>query len=203
MFLQGVLYSPVEPHIWYEEILPYIAKCTFIVASTTDVTYCGNIFGSVALPNMYNACTKVELPKFYWFSGVCLSRPHNPYLEMCRNLPNLQELTLAMHSAGLTKQRWAERQITELERNNPEAAKERIKLSVREAVQSYELDALFACDSLRRLRIEYVESEMTAYFCKVGDPMDVLRDLKTYLEQGFVRQAMQVVVELVQISEKA
>ncbi|KAF2622853.1 hypothetical protein BU25DRAFT_351439 [Macroventuria anomochaeta] len=203
LFLKGVHFNPVDSCMWYKEVLPYLSECTFVVASTADVTYGGNIFGSAALPHIYNAVTKVELPKFYWFSGVALNRYHNPYLQMCRNLPNLRELGIAMQTAGLTNQRWPERQIIALERTNPEAAKERIVLSLREVVHRYELDALFACAGLRRLRLEYIESAMTAYFCRVGNPVDVLQDVKTYLEQGFTQRGLQVIVELVRVDEKA
>lgn len=192
-------YDPANSRGWYEEVLPYLTKCTFVVGSTADVNYAGNIFGSAAMPHIYNAVTKVELPKFYWFSGVALNRHHNPYLQMCRNLPNLEELTLKMQTAGLTSQRWSEKQIVALERTNPEASKEKIVLSLREAVHQYEFDALFACGDLRRLRMEYIESAMTAYFCRDGNPVDVLRDLKTYLEQGFAQRNIQIAVELVQV----
>lgn len=203
VFLKGVRFDPVDSRTWYEEVLPYLAKCTFVFVSTTDVTYGGSILGSAALPHLYNAVTKVELPKFYWFGGVGLNRHHNPYLQMCRNLPNLRELTLTMHTAGLTNQRWPERQIIVLECNNPDAAKERIVLSLQEAVHRYELDALFTCGGLRRLRLEYIESAMTAYFCKVGNPVDVLQSIKIYLEQGFAQRSLQVTLELVQMSEEA
>lgn len=201
-FLKGVHFDPASSRKWYEEVLPYLTKCTFVVSSTTDVTYAGNIFGSGALPHIYNAVTKVELPKFYWFSGIALNRHHNPYLQMCRNLPNLRELSLTIHTAGLTKQRWPERQMIVLERDNPEAAKERIVLSLREVVHRCELDALFACAGLRHLCLEYIESAMTAYFCKVGNPVDVLRNVKTYLERGFAQRGIQVVIELVRVDEK-
>lgn len=203
VFLKGVCYDPVDTRTWYEEVLPYLSKCTFVFASTTDVTYGGSILGSAALPHIYNAVTKVELPNFYWFSGVALNRHHNPYLQMCRNLPNLRELSLTLHTAGLTNQRWAERQIPVLERNNPDAAKERIAISLQEAVHRYELDALFTCGGLRQLSIEYIESAMTAHFCKVGNPMDVVQSVKTYLEHGFAQRQLRVAVKLKKADEQA
>lgn len=200
IFLQGVRFDPANAQNWYEELLPHLTKCTFVFLSTADVTYGGSILGSAALPHIYNAVTKVALPKFYWFSGVALNRYHNPYMQMCRNLPNLRELNLTMQTAGVTSQRWPERQIIALESANPEAAKERIVLSTREVVHRYELNALFACASLQHLRLEYVESPMTAYFCRVGNPVDVLRDIKVYLEQGFIQRGLKVSVELLRVS---
>lgn len=202
-FLKGARYDPINPGKWYGAVLPYLSKCTFIVASTADVTYAGAIFSSTALPHIYNAVTKLQLPNFYWFSGVAHNRHHNPYLQMCLNLPNLCELSLTVHPAGLTSQRWAERQIVVLEATNPEAAKERILLPLREVVRFYELDALFACRMLQNLRLEYIESPMITHFCTVGNPMDVAQGIEAYLEQGFYEQGMQVDLELVRIDEKA
>ncbi|KAH6644272.1 hypothetical protein C7974DRAFT_439567 [Boeremia exigua] len=200
-FLKGVRFDPASNRRWYEDVLPYLSKCTFVVSSTADVIYSGNIFSSAALPHIYNAVTKMELPKFYWFSGVALNRHHNPYLQMCRNLPNLRDLSLTIHTAGLTNQRWAERQIAALEQKNPEAAKERILLPLREVVHRYQLDAVFTCGRLQRLRLEYIDSAMTAYFCKVGRPVDVVREVQSYLEQGFIKRGLQVEVELVRLEE--
>ncbi|KAJ4359013.1 hypothetical protein N0V95_002549 [Ascochyta clinopodiicola] len=198
-FLKGVRFDSTNLQKWYEQVLPHVSKCTFIVSSTADVTYGGSIFGSTALPHIYNAVTKMELPKFYWFSGVALNRHHNPYLQMCRNLPNLRELCLTIQTAGLTSQRWPQRQIIALERTNPEAAKERIVLSVQEAVHRYELHALFACTSLHLLHLEYIESAMTAYFCRVGNPVDVLQEIKLHLAQGFAQRGLEVVVDLARV----
>lgn len=199
LFLHGVRYEPTEPRIWFEEFLPLLSKYTFVISSTADVTYSGSIFGSAALPHIYSAVTKVELPKFYWFSGVALNRHHNPYLRLCSNLPNLQELSLTFHTAGLTKPRWAEHQISPLEQSQSEAVKERILLPLREVVLRYELDAVFAFGSLRRLQLCYIESEMTAYFCKVGSPLDVLEEMNTYLGQGFAHRGLRVVLELLRV----
>lgn len=197
LFLRGVCFDPADAQAWFNEVLPLLSTCTLVVSSTADVAYCGEIFGSAALPHIFNAITKVELPKFYWFSGVALNRHNNPYLQMCRNLPNLQELSLTFHTAGLTEQRWAERQVIALEAHKPAAAKERILLSLREVKTRYELEALFACGRLRRLTLNYIESEMVSYFCKVGSPLEVLQEIKAYLAHGFALRGMDVVIELI------
>lgn len=201
VFLKGVRHDPVNTSKWYEEVLPYLSKCIFVFASTADVIYGSSILSSAVIPHIYNAVTKVELPKFYWFGGVALNQHHNPYLQMCRNLPNLRELSLTLHTADLTNQRWAERQIAGLERSNPDAAKERIVVSPQEVMHRYELDALFACGGLRRLRIKVIESAMTAHLCKVGNPMQVVQSVINYLEQGFAQRQMQVAMELTEAAE--
>jgi hypothetical protein len=203
MFLKGVRFDPTNALRWYEEVLPYLSKCTFIVSSTADVAYASSIFGSAALPHFYNAVTKMELTKFYWFGGIALNRHHNPYLQMCLNLPNLRELVITLHTAGLTSQHWPERQIVTLERTNPEVARERTAVSLREAVHRYELDALFTCASLRLVRLEYIESARTAYFCRVGIPAEVVREIRTYLAQGFAQRGLEVAVELLRVDDKA
>lgn len=200
VFLRGVRFDAANSQPWFERVLPYLSMSTFLISSTADITYAGSIFSSMALPHIYKAVTKLEFPKFYWFSGVALNRHHNPYLQMCRNLPNLCELSLTMQTAGLTNQRWPERQIIMLESTNPEAAKERVALNLREALHRYEFNALFACASLCRLRVEYIESAMTAYFCRVGNPVDVLLQIEIYLRQGFAQRGMQVAVELVRVN---
>jgi hypothetical protein len=198
-FLRGVRFESTDERKWYDKVLPYLAECTFVFSSTSDVLYGGSIMSSAALPHVYNAVTKVELPKFYWFSGVAANRNHNPYLQMCRNLPNLRELSFTMQTAAVTTHRFAERQIIALERTNPEAAKERMVLSLRDVVRRYEFDALFSCTSLRRLRMDYVESAMTTYFCRNGNPVAVLREVKTYLEQGFAQRNLEVSIELTRV----
>jgi hypothetical protein len=198
-FLKSVRFNPTDARKWYGDVIPYLSKCTFVFSSTADVTYGGSILGSAALPHIYNSVTKVELPKFYWFSGVALNRHHNPYFQMCRNLPNLREVALTMQTAGVTSSRFAERQMIALELTNPEATKERTVLSLQEVVHRYELNALFTCASLRHLYLEYIECAMTAHFCRVGNPVDVLREIESYLKQGFTKKGLEVVVELVRV----
>ncbi|KAF3011128.1 hypothetical protein E8E13_011422 [Curvularia kusanoi] len=194
-FLRGVRFNPSNTTEWYEVVLPYVSECTVIIASTTDVTYAAAMFGSTALPDLYNAITKVELPGFYWFNGVDLNRQHNPYMQLLRRLPNLRELSFAMHPGGLTTQRWHEREMHEIEPTDPERAKERILRSPQQVINSYELDALFSCQSLHRLRLEYVESPIINHFCPSGNPEDILNNIKAYLQQGFATRSMQVTVE--------
>lgn len=191
-FLKGVVFHSINANTWYGTVLPYLANCNFVVASTTDVTYLGEILASPALPDLRDAVTKLELPKFYWFSGIGSNRLHSPFMQLTRALANLQELTITIHPAGLTNHRWAEREMVAMERTDPEAAKERILLPVAEVVRFYEFEALFACAHLLHLHLKYIESPIVEYFCKTGHPVGVFNALKTHLEQGFTRNHMRV-----------
>ncbi|KAG9201212.1 hypothetical protein G6514_005941 [Epicoccum nigrum] len=193
-FLKGVQYNSTNPATWYEKVLPYLAECTFVIASTADVTYAGAILASSALPDLHSAVTKLHFPKFYWFSGIGSNRLHNPCMQLARTLVNLHELTITLHPGGLTHHRWAEREMLEMERTNPEGAKERLLLPLGEVVHFFEFDALSTCGGLLRLHLEYIESSLMRHFCKTGNPVEVFYALKTYLEQEFARKHMHVVV---------
>lgn len=192
-FLKGVVFSSTNASTWYGKVLPYLANCTFVVASTTDVTYLGEILASPALPDLRDAVTKLQLPKFYWFSGIGSNRLHSPFMQLARALANLHELTITIHPGGLTNHRWAERNMLAMERTDlEEEAKERILLPLGEVVRFYEIDALFACANLSHLHLVYIESPIIEYFCEIGHPIGVFYALKTHLDQRFTRDHMRV-----------
>ena len=41
---------------------------------------------------LFNAVAKVEIPGFYWFSGVAHNRRHNPYFQMLVSLVSIGDL---------------------------------------------------------------------------------------------------------------
>ncbi|KAF2996202.1 hypothetical protein E8E13_001613 [Curvularia kusanoi] len=81
----------------------------------------------------------------------------------------------------------------EIEPTDPERAKERILRSPQQVINSYELDALFGCQSLHRLRLEYVESPMVNRFCPSDNPEEILNNIKAYLQRGFAMRRRQTV----------
>jgi hypothetical protein len=89
--------------------------------------------------------------------------------------------------------------MIEMERTDPERAKERRVKSLRDVVAQYDLGKLLTFDRLQRIRIEYIDCEMTAYFTRAGQPVDVLRELQTFLVTGFAQRGMEVFVELVEV----
>ncbi len=196
-FLNGITFDANHPEQWQEIVLPHVEKLTFVVASSSDMHFAGAMLKSEQLPQLYLAVRKLELPGFYWFSGVQHNRLHNPNVQMAQHLGNLRELTFKMHTAGITTSAFGERQMIQLEREGLERSKERRCLRLADVVAKYELDGLFECRCLRRICIQYIECEMTRHFCRVGNPVNILQGLQTRLIQGFARQGQQVMVELV------
>ena len=154
------------------------------------------MFASRHLPQLSLAIRRLQLPGFYWFSGVQHNRLHNPYMQLARHLPNLRGLSLKMHTAGVTTSAFTERQMIEIETYDPARSKERRCMRVVDVVAKYELDALLQCRALQRLRIEYVECNMTRHFCRIGNPVNVLQGIRARLVDGFARQGQNVVVDL-------
>jgi hypothetical protein len=86
-----------------------------------------------------------------------------------------------------------------LEQTDPVRAKERRVMRLEDVVGKYELHGLLGCASLRRVRLEYIDCDMTRFFTKVGDPADVLRDVVAWLLEAFGGMGREVVVELVRV----
>jgi hypothetical protein len=199
-FLHGFTCTPATGVDWYGSVLPHVRGLTFVVSSTTDLHYAADMFASSQLPHLYDSVTSMEFPGFYWFSGVGHNRPHNPYFQMTATLPNLQFLALRLHTAGVTTSAFGEKKMVELEATDPVAAKERKVLKLMDLVHKYELNGLFVCKHLRRLRLEFVESEMVGFFTKEGNPVDVLKELQMHFINGFAYNRMEVFVELVRVA---
>ncbi|KAF1848739.1 uncharacterized protein K460DRAFT_415240 [Cucurbitaria berberidis CBS 394.84] len=200
-FLHGVVLDSNNPDQWTNVVLPYVAGLTFNVACPPDVHFAGVMFGSPSLPGLYTAVTKLELPGFHWFSGIANNRLHNPNLEMAKNLPNLRELTFRMHTAGITKSAFgSEREMIECEKLDPVRSKDRKCMPYADVAAKYDLGALFACRSLTHVRIEYIDSDMTANATKDQDPVNVLYDIRGWLGHGFAQQGQNVVVDLVRVA---
>lgn len=173
---------------------------TFAISCTTDLHFAADMFASSQLPHLYHNVTKIAFPKLYWFSGVAHNRRHNPYFQMTASLPHLEELTFTLHTAGITTSCFGERQMVQLEATDPQRAKERKIMRLHDVVAKYELNALFACACLRRVRIEYIECEMTAFFTKVGNAVDLLHDIQAFLINGFAGHGLNVFVELARVA---
>jgi hypothetical protein len=198
-FLHGLDITATGPEEWYEVVLPAIRSFTFAVLSTTDLHYAADMFASSQLPNMFTSVTKINFPKLFWFSGVAHNRRHNPYFQMTASLPALEEICFTLHTAGITTSCFSERQMLQLEVTEPLRAKERKVMRLPDLVQKYEINGLFACQRVKYIRIEYIDCEMTAFFTKVGSVVGVLREVQTYLVNGFVQHGLNVLVELVRV----
>ncbi|KAF2030894.1 hypothetical protein EK21DRAFT_111561 [Setomelanomma holmii] len=195
-FLHGVVFNPADADEWYNQVLPALRSTKFIFTSTADLHYAATLFSSSEIPDIYKSVTKIALPKFYWFSGVAHNRRHNPYLAILTSLPNLEQLSITLHTAGLTTSCFGERQMINLEASDPVRAKERKVMALADVVAKYELNGFFACKGLRRVKVEWVDCEMTLFFTKVGRASDLLSDLLAYLISGFAAHSMSVFVEM-------
>lgn len=196
-FLQGNTANANTPDWWFKHILPYVEGLTFNLKSTSDIEFMGVMLASPYHPQLFTAITKVEIPNFYWVSGTVMSRPHNPYFQMAKNLPNLRHLSFRLHNAGMTTSAFSERRMIELEAEDLERSKERRCMHWKDVVYKYELGALLECHSLRQVRIEYLECEMTAHFTKTGNIKNVLQTIQNWMGEGFDRQGQTVDVVLV------
>ena len=201
-FLAGIAFDPNNPRLWFENVLPYVEGLTFNVEGAAEANYMGPMLNSPHLPHLYAAVTKLDIPGFYWFAGAEPSRGHNPHMVLAKNLPKLRQIVFRMHTAGMTVSRWNEKEMIDYEKaGNLALAKERRALKLPKVVAKYELDSLLACRALQRVRVEYIECEMTrANTTRGGDPVQVLRALQIWLNQELNRvQHRNVVVELVRV----
>jgi hypothetical protein len=171
----------------------------FIISSTADLHWSTAMLSTLSLPHLFDHITTVIFNQMYWFSGTSPDRPNNPYFMFASGLRWLRQISFTLHTAGLTKSAFGERVMIEMERTDPERAKERRVKSLRDVVAQYDLGKLLTFDRLQRIRIEYIDCEMTAYFTRGGQPVDVLRELQTFLITGFAQLGREVFVELVEV----
>jgi hypothetical protein len=173
------MYTPATAHIWYSTVLPCFRTLTFEIPTTTNLYYAADLFASSELQDLFNAVAKVEFPGFYWFRGVAHNRVHHPYFQMLVSLPNVEEVSFTMHTAGVTMSAFGEFEMVRLEAVDPIHAKERKVIHLSNLVDQLELDGLFALQQLRSVRIDYIECEITAFFTKRNNPVNVLKEFRT------------------------
>jgi hypothetical protein len=198
-FLHGYVFGPAIEGEWNGIVLPYVNTLTFTVESTTDCHYLANILASSLNPNLFTAIMKIAFPGYYWFTGVQHNRRHHPAMEMAVTLPNLQQIAFRLHTAGITVSCYSEREMVAIEAHDPERAKARKVMHLQDIVAKYELSAIFACRNIRRVRIEYIDCEMTRHFTRVGNTGVVLRDIQAFIVNGFFGLGLNVLVELVRV----
>jgi hypothetical protein len=198
-FLYGVVARPDNPGEWNEIVLPRIQNLIFVISSTVDLHWSTAMLSASSIPHLFDQIISVVFNQMYWFSGTSPDRPNNPYFMFASGLRWLRQISFTLHTAGLTKSAFGERQMIELERTDSERAKERRVKSLRDVVVQYDLAKLLTFDKLRRIRIEYINCEMTAYFTRVGRPVDVLREIQNFLITRFAHRSQEVFVELVEV----
>jgi hypothetical protein len=70
-------------------------------------------------------------------------------------------------------------------------------------VAKLEHDGLFALQALRRVRIDYIECDMTAFFTQWNKSGNVLRGIQNMLINGFTFCGRDVFVELKQVDTRS
>jgi hypothetical protein len=154
------------------------------------------MFRAPFLMNINLAITKLDLRGFHWFSGT---RKINPYFELCAKLPNLEDLTLTLHNAGITTSCFGEREMIRLEGVEPEKARWRKVFALEVIVARYALDAILTFPRLRRVRFETVICKRTAHHTQGASATETFKEIQTWLQRGFARKDREVVVELEQV----
>ncbi|CAG5185715.1 uncharacterized protein ALTATR162_LOCUS11384 [Alternaria atra] len=193
-FLKSITINAVKEDEWNSTVLPYIRLLSFTVASTTDVFFIGAML--IALPSLVNSILKIDISGFHWFSGISDNRRSNPFMVLASNLPSLREMHLTLHTSMMTDSKWGERQLFELERTDPDQAKERRVRSVSEITGRYGMALIFRSSALEYIRLVYIKSEMVTAFVVEGNLEVVLTNLRNWLVQGFREQGREIVVEL-------
>jgi hypothetical protein len=149
--------------------------------------------------NINLAITKIDLRGFHWFSGISSTRKTNPYFELCDKLPNLEELTLTLHNAGITTSRFGEREMIRLEGIEPHKARWRKVFTLEVIVARYTLDSILMLPRLRRVRLETVVCKRTAHHTQGASAEETFKEMQKWLQRGFAWKDREVVVELEQV----
>jgi hypothetical protein len=190
---------------YYTHVLPYLSTCTLVIDSAPDLNWLHAFLTSPGYPQAMHAITKVAFPQMYWFSGVGGNRQANPFLVFLSRLPAVQEVTLTLHTAGLTGSAYSERDRVRMEEADFERSKMLKVLPVQSVVRHYDLARLFECRGLRVVRLHCVTSEMVSYYARqAGEPLDTFREVVAWVKRGF-RDASErdVVVEAAVVTPEA
>jgi hypothetical protein len=185
MFLQQHLGDIADEDRYTNIVLPYIASCTFEIASTLDINFMVAMLKSDSLPGMHKVVTKLAYPRFYWFSGVSNNRKSCPSLAFAASLPAVQELSITFHTAGLTTSAYNERERIRLEATDLEKSKQLRVLRLDDVVKRYDLARIFDCPRLTHVHLECINSEMVVFFARAADPLGPFRDLVHWIQRGY------------------
>jgi hypothetical protein len=193
-FLKGISYHSDKEEEWSKTVLPYIRLLTFTIASTTDTFFIGNMLK--VLPNVSKNVLQIDINGFHWFSGISQNRTKNPYLVLASQLKELKAMAFTLHTAAVTDSLFGERFLLELERTDPERAKQRRVRSVMDVTSRYGMGLMLDNKALERIRLVYIKSDMVAAYTVQGDPEDVLVKIGDWLVEGFRKQGQEVTVQL-------
>ncbi|KAF1960921.1 hypothetical protein CC80DRAFT_489152 [Byssothecium circinans] len=179
---------------WIRDVLPFIASRTFVISSNVDIDFFCDMMVSATLPNAFAHVKSVQFDRFFWFSGVKDNRTANPALLAATRLPSLERLSITLHTAGLTKSCYGERQRVQLEAIDVIKSKALKICHIEEVVKQYDLAKIFDCENLKILEIKCVDSEIIKPYCGSFNPLTVFWQLKTWFQGNFRAAGRQVAV---------
>ncbi|KAF2703848.1 hypothetical protein K504DRAFT_519727 [Pleomassaria siparia CBS 279.74] len=185
-FLNGLPVYSEDPRGYQETTLPYVASLTFVITCGPDATFFKEVVQSDTFPGIDTAVLKLSFPNFHWFSGVINNRTNNPWLALCATLPNLEEVSLNFHTAGLTTSTWTERQRIRLETGGLMIQSKDLRcLRLADVVRKYDIDRLFQVRTLRKVHLTCWDSQIVKFHVNNGDPLRCFRELESYIISGF------------------
>jgi hypothetical protein len=112
----------------------------------------------------------------------------NPNLDFLVSLPNVVEVTIHFHTAGLTASVWMERERLRMENAGDLQSSKRLKvLRLAEVIAKYDLNKLLACRNLRMLNLVCLDSDRVRYHCSPTEPMSGFRELKNHFMVQFLQ----------------
>ncbi|KAF2868250.1 hypothetical protein BDV95DRAFT_610212 [Massariosphaeria phaeospora] len=167
-------------------VLPWVSTLIFEIESAADISWFHAFLTSAAGAAFHPYITRVQFPKFHWFSGINQSKTVNPSLEFSAWLPNLQEVTLRFHTAGLTISRWSEKVRIEKELAGDWPGSKQLKLrKLDNVVEFYDLPALFNCNELKIVHLECVDSLMVRGYLTHGNALTVFDEIAVWMRNEF------------------
>ena len=183
---------------WRSVVLVQVSQMVFLIASVTDLHYFESLlFKCGAFPELYLAITSISLPGFHQFSGIRDNRFSNPYFDILKLLPNLRNLTLQFHNAGLTVAVHHERERIRLENLGLlEESKAMRVLSPNEVGRFYKLEDCFLLQGLATLNLTCLDSELNAHFVRGAHPTQGMQHLQQWFQAGFARRGRKVQVSV-------
>lgn len=163
---------------------------TYTLFSTLSTRELSGLLETSLRPYLIAQIRHLDMPNFYWLSGAANSGAHNPYFQIAAMLTKLRSVRFALHAAGITalvkQPKWKGGDAQGGDEEDIKKAARRRVMSVEEVVSWYELDGVFACGSLREVRIQFVESERTCLLTR-GEILPVVKGVRKYLKEGFMR----------------
>ncbi|KAF2648412.1 hypothetical protein K491DRAFT_722582 [Lophiostoma macrostomum CBS 122681] len=175
--------------IYKHVVLPIVARSVFVIASRVELEWFTAMLNCNHFPGLRNYITKVYFSGFYWFGGISYNIRRNPMIALLDEMPNVTELGLTFHTAGLTSSFHSERDRLSFENSQQFDKSKQLKVMRKDQVANrYGLQDLFQLRNLQVLRLECIKSKMVAAYCRASDPLSVFNDVGNWLKQGYSNQ---------------